>query len=84
MSVPSMQDFAELGKSAQEDPVMRKRLREKFIQMNNGNPNVDPMKLAARIIVDAKARGVRKFMPRVVIASIIKSVMNSTEETDSR
>ena len=84
MSVPSMQDFAELGKAAQNDPAMKKRLREKFIQMNNGDLNVDPKKLATRIIIAAKAHGVRKFMPRPVITSIIKSIMDSTEDADNK
>lgn len=84
MSVPSMQDFAALGKAAQNDPAMRRRLREKFIQMNNGDPNVDPKKLAIRIIIEAKSHGVRKFMSRKVIESVIKSIMDSTEDTDNK
>lgn len=84
MSVPSMQDFAALGKAAQNDPAMRRRLREKFIQMNNGNPNVDPKRLAIRIIIEAKSHGVRKFMPRKVIESVIKSIMDSTEDDEDK
>lgn len=80
MGVPSMQEFAALGAAAQGDPEMRKRLRDRFIQMNGGDPNVDPKKLAAKIIVEAKAHGVRKFMPRPVVAGIIKSIMDSPEE----
>lgn len=84
MSVPSMQDFAALGKAAQNDPAVKKQLREKFIQMNNGDPDVDPKKLATRIIIEAKSRGVRTFLPRPVIASIIKSIMDSTEDADNK
>jgi len=74
-SIPSMGALVELGKAATGDPAMQAALRQKFIEMNGGDPNVDSKRLATKIIMEARAKGVRKFMPRPVVQKLIESVM---------
>ena len=74
-NISSMGALAELGKAATGDPAMQAALRQKFIEMNGGDPNVDSKRLATKIIMEARAKGVRKFMPRPVVQKLIESVM---------
>lgn len=76
-NVPSVGDFASLGKAVTGDPDMQNQLREKFIAMNDGDPDIDSKKLATKIIMKARAKGVRKFMPRPVVQKLIESVMST-------
>lgn len=82
-NVPSMGELAALGKAAM-DPAMQKQLREKFIEMNGGGPDVDSKKLATKIIMEARAKGVRKFMPRPVVQKLIESVMSTGSDDEAK
>lgn len=73
--IPSLSMFAELGSAVSDNPEAKKVLRAKLIEMNGGDPNIDAKKLATKIIVDARSKGVRRFMPRPVVQKVIENIL---------
>lgn len=70
----SMSDFASIGKGFMENEEARESLKNRLIAMNDGQVPTDAKALATKIIIKAKASGVRRLPNRLMLSTIIESL----------